>query len=324
MASNTSRKIPLICSGHSRPVPDLSYSLITEDGFFLISACLDGKPMLRNGVTGDWLGTFLGHKGAVWSANLNSKALQAATASADYTAKVWDALSGEELHTWNHGRIVKSINFSRDDKRVLTGAQDKLLRVYDLSKPEAEPQILEGHTQPIKVALWGLEPNTILSGGQDNALRIWDVRTLKEVKSQPFKSNITSVDISLDGKHVVVSYGKEVAFLNAETFDVVKTVHLTVDVNSACLSPDGNYFIVGGTDFWARVYDFNSNKELEILKGHHGPVHCVRFAPDGATFASGSEDGTIRLWQSGDPKNYGLWQESKETKEQAPNHSDHQ
>jgi len=312
----TSRKIPLICSGHSRPVHDLAYSPITSEGFFVVSACLDGKPMLRNGSTGDWIGTFAGHKGAVWAVAINSTALQVATGSADYTAKVWNALSGEELQTFQHSRIIKSVNFSSDNKWILTGGQDKMIRIFDLEKPEVECRKMEGHTDSVRVAVWNNHDNTIISGGQDSQLRIWDVRSLKEVKNISLKSPITSLEVCPGGKHIIVTAGKEVTFYDIKTWEVIKNYLVSTDVHSASLSPDGSTFVVGGSDFWAHVHDFATGKELEVHKGHHGPVHVIRFAPDGETFASGSEDGTIRLWQSGDSHSYGLWEENKDQKDQ--------
>ena len=36
------RQTPLTCSGHTRPVVHLSFSEITEHGYFMISACKGG------------------------------------------------------------------------------------------------------------------------------------------------------------------------------------------------------------------------------------------------------------------------------------------
>lgn len=55
------RFIPLTCSGHTRPVVQLSFSPLLEEerSYLLVSSCKDGNPMLRDW-TGDWIGTFIG------------------------------------------------------------------------------------------------------------------------------------------------------------------------------------------------------------------------------------------------------------------------
>ncbi|KAI5290519.1 hypothetical protein KEM54_001299 [Ascosphaera aggregata] len=136
------RAVPLTCHGHSRPVPHIDFSPIVDNGeYYLISACKDNNPMLRDGVTGDWTGTFIGHKGAVWQARLSQDATLAATASADFSAKIWDTHTGECLYTLPHSHIVRSVAFpqQREPRIVATGGVEKKLRIYDLSraKPEA-------------------------------------------------------------------------------------------------------------------------------------------------------------------------------------------
>ncbi|WVZ79520.1 hypothetical protein U9M48_027091 [Paspalum notatum var. saurae] len=291
--------IPLVCHGHSRPVVDLFYSPVTPDGYFLISASKDTNPMLRNGETGDWIGTFQGHKGAVWSCCLDRNALRAASASADFSAKVWDALTGDELHSFEHKHIVRACAFSEDTHLLLTGGMEKTLRVYDMNRPDAAPRELDKSPGSVRTAAWFHSDQTILSSCTDmGGVRLWDVRTGKIVQTLETKASVTSAEVSQDGRFITTADGSSVKFWDANHFGLVKSYDMPCNVESASLEPkSGSKFVAGGEDLWVHVFDFFTGEEIACNKGHHGPVHCVRFAPGGESYASGSEDGTIRIWQ---------------------------
>ncbi|XP_062090669.1 uncharacterized protein LOC133796966 [Humulus lupulus] len=293
--------VPLVCHGHSRPVVDLFYSPVTPDGFFLISASKDSSPMLRNGETGDWIGTFEGHKGAVWSCGLDTNALRAATGSADFSAKVWDALTGDVLHSFEHKHIVRACAFSEDTHRLLTGGFEKVLRIYDLNRPDAPPREVDKSPGSVRTVAWLHSDQTILSSCTDmGGVRLWDVRSGKIVQTLETKSSVTSAEVSQDGRYITTADGSTVKFWDANYFGLVKSYEMPCTVESASLEPKyGNKFIAGGEDMWIHVFDFHTGEEITCNKGHHGPVHCVRFSPGGESYASGSEDGTIRIWQTG-------------------------
>uniref|UniRef100_A0A6A7G250 Serine-threonine kinase receptor-associated protein n=2 Tax=Hirondellea gigas TaxID=1518452 RepID=A0A6A7G250_9CRUS len=312
------RQTPLTCSGHTRPVVHLAFSQLCTDGYFLISACKDGKPMLRQGNTGDWIGTFEGHRGAVWGVALNATATRAGTAAADFSAKVWDAMKGEELYTFHHSHIVKSVDFSLDSTQLLTGSNEKLLKVFDLNKPEQEPVVFAGHTGNVKQCLFNRDSRRIFSCSDDKTIRCWDTISRQEIHKLELPNAASGLELSQDGSVLTVPSGNKVSFYSTDDFHELKSVVLPATLYSASLHPNQSVFICGGEDFKMYKYDYNSLTELDSFKGHFGPVHCVRFSPDGELYASGSEDGTLRLWQTTVGKTYGLWKCVEGTPAQPP------
>jgi serine-threonine kinase receptor-associated protein len=189
---------------------EVNYSNVTPDGYFLVSASKDGQPMLRSGTTGDWIGTFLGHKGAVWSCALDPSATLAATASADFSAKLWDALTGLEKATLQHKHIVRTCCFSQSSNKLVTGGHEKLLRLYDVDRPETAPTEFAGAPKPIKAAVFvGPGDSLLVTSISDTpGLIVWDARDGRTVRTLSTDGPVTSVDLTHDGRWLTTTDNK--------------------------------------------------------------------------------------------------------------------
>ena len=50
-------------------------------------------------------------------------------------------MSGEEELNLQHKHIVKSVNFSDDSVDLVTGSNDKVIRIFDLDKSNEGPKV---------------------------------------------------------------------------------------------------------------------------------------------------------------------------------------
>lgn len=296
--------------------------------------------MLRHGRTGDWIGTFIGHKGATWQAKLSPDNSTAASASADFSVKIWDAHSGEMLLVLKHDHVARAVAFPmRNSDIVATGGHEKILRIWGLKREDIKPkdvtadesgvlhvsptaafEVGDVHSDTIKSIVWTNETIIVTAAGK--SLRWHNVEQRKCFKEQVFDAEIKSCEMVFlapeytsptdigDGRPVLcVAAGKSVYFFSTtEAPQEIKRFHLQHGVASVSLDLKGKKFIVGeepGT--WAHVYDWEG-QEIDVMKGHHGPIWCIQFSPDGKLYATGSEDGTIRMWKNCD-EDYGLWRD---------------
>ena len=64
-------------------------------------------------------------------------------------------------------------------------------------------------------------------------------------------------------------------------------------------SPDGSILVGSGMEGWSnpiKLWNVKTGRSLGILSGHTEPVEALVFSHDGKILASGSDDGTVLLW----------------------------
>jgi WD40 repeat protein len=98
------------------------------------------------------------------------------TASADHTARVWDAATGKPLASaLVHQGWVSSAAFSPDGSRVVTASDDQTARVWDAATGKPLTLAL-AHQGLVNSAVFSPDGTRVVTTSTDHTARVWSTR----------------------------------------------------------------------------------------------------------------------------------------------------
>jgi WD40 repeat protein len=305
----------------ARPIYDPSLALLlaleavaatwAHDGYVSPRADAALQDAISRAQVLGWVMT-LPHGDNVTSAAWSPDGAQIVTASGyrffggDKTARIWDAATGEALHTLSgHGDDVTSAAWSPDGAQIVTASDDGTARIWDAATGEAL-RTLSGHSSSVTSAAWSPDGAQIVTasgsvGGGDGTARIWDAATGEAVRTLSGHSSVgTSAAWSPDGAQIVTaSWDRTARIWDAATGEAVRTLSgHSSSVTSAAWSPDGAQIVTAGDDGTARIWDAATGEAVRTLSGHSSSVTSAAWSPDGAQIVTASGDGTARIWDA--------------------------
>ncbi len=195
-----------------------------------------------------------------------------------------------------HAGEVNTVAISPDGKKIVSGSDDKTLRIWDLNSQKLL-RTLTGHTDWVYALALSADGQTIVSGSKDKTIKLWQLSGQQIRTLTGHTSYINSVAISPDSTKLVSgSYDKTVKVWNLRTGQVDTLKGHSREVLTVAISPDGKKIVSGSVDRTVRIWNLTTLKAQSILTRHTGDVNAIAISPNNQQFVSVSDDRTIELW----------------------------
>ncbi|NJS11114.1 MAG: protein kinase [Microcoleus sp. CSU_2_2] len=216
--------------------------------------------------------TLVGHSKAVTSVAFSPDGQTLASGSEDKTIEMWRLETGKRWYTLTgHSDWVTCVVFSPDGRTLASGSRDKTIQIWDLNKGKWW-YALRGHEDRVYAVAFSPDGQVLASGSRDKTVQLWNLN-----KGRPMRA--------LSGH--------------------------TEGVQAVAFSRGGEFLASGSRDRTLRLWDWQAGNSLCTLPDHGDWVRSIEFAPTsssisplsqggaggGSLLATGSRDGTAKLWR---------------------------
>jgi WD40 repeat protein len=262
---------------------------VSPDGRFVLLTGPGNEPSIHNVDTGEPVLMLRGHTESVSVAQYNQSATRVVTVGEDRTLRVWDVASGKQLASMETGdKPALAAIFSPDGRHVVSTGEAPKVWSADGRFVAALGGSFSAMFNDDGTKLWTTTAN---------AARAWNTRNWRlqaEVLS-PFRFNYRT--IPLRGDYILFSENKtgQIQLVAPQNQAKILVGHKAT-VTAAALSPDHSRLITGDETGKVIVWLTSTGAVTSEISDHTSHVTTISFSRNGRFFATGSKDGTVRLY----------------------------
>jgi centriolar protein POC1 len=248
-----------------------------------------------------------GHKSLVNDVAISPTGLLIASASSDCTVRLWSNSTEDDVNNtitssniFKHNSApVKSVDISCDSKLLVTGSDDKTVKIIRISDKKLQATF-QAHTNWVKCVRFSKDSRLIVSASDDKSVKLWDVnrKCLNSTLANVHNGVVNVVRFHPDNSSLATGcFDKRIRIFDIRSKQLVQVYEEhSRPVTCIDFHPNGFYMASTSFDETIKIFDLRNGDVLYTLTGHEGATTAVAFSKFGEILATGGTDSIVNMW----------------------------